>query len=52
MNLKNVTFLALVGTVMLMVLSIAGFTFDVLNVLRDLIPATSALSHKFGTHPG
>ena len=29
---------------MLMVLSIAGFIFDVLNVLRDLIPATRLLT--------
>jgi len=43
MNLKNAAFRARVGTVMLMVLSIAGFIFDVLNVLRDLIPATRLL---------
>jgi len=44
MNLKNAAFLALVGTVMLTVLLIAGFIFDVLNVLRGLIPATRLLT--------
>ena len=41
MNLKNAVLLALVGTVMLTALLIAGFIFDVLNVLRGLIPATT-----------
>lgn len=36
--------LALVGTVMLTVLLIAGFIFDVLNVLRGLVPATRLLT--------
>ena len=44
MNLKNGAFLARVGTVMLTVLLIAGFTFHVLNVLRGLIPATRLLT--------
>jgi uncharacterized membrane protein YuzA (DUF378 family) len=44
MNLKNAACLALVGTVMLTVLLIAGFVFDVLNVLRGLIPATRLLT--------
>ena len=44
MNLKNAAFLARVGTVMLTVLLIAGFTFRVLNVLRGLIPATRLLT--------
>ena len=44
MNLKNAALLALVGTVMLTVLLIAGFIFDVLNVLRGLIPATRLLT--------
>jgi len=39
MNPKKAACLALVGTVMLTVLLIAGFIFDVLNVLRRLIPA-------------
>ena len=44
MNLKNAALLALVGTVMLTVLLIAGFIFDVLNVLRGLIPAARLLT--------
>jgi uncharacterized membrane protein YuzA (DUF378 family) len=44
MNLKNAASLALVGTVMLTVLLIAGFIFDVLNVLRGLIPAARLLT--------
>ncbi len=44
MNLKNAAFLALVGTVMLTVLLIAGFIYDVLNVLRGLIPASRLLT--------
>jgi hypothetical protein len=39
MNLKNAASLALVGALMLTVLLIAGFIFDVLNVLRGLLPA-------------
>ena len=38
MNLKNAAFLALVGSVMLTVLLIASFVFDLLNVLRGLVP--------------
>lgn len=44
MNLKNAAFLALVGSVMLTVLLMAGFIFDVLNVLRGLIPAIRLLT--------
>ena len=44
MNLKNAAFLALVGMLMLTVLLIAGFIFDVLNVLRGLIPAIRLLT--------
>ena len=44
MNLKNAALLALVGTVVLTVLLIAGFIFDVLNVLRGLIPAIRLLT--------
>jgi hypothetical protein len=44
MNLKNAAFLALVGTLMLTVLLIAGFIFDALNVLRGLIPAIRLLT--------
>jgi hypothetical protein len=44
MNLKNAAFLALVGTLMLTVLLIANFIFDVLNVLRGLLPAIRLLT--------
>jgi uncharacterized membrane protein YuzA (DUF378 family) len=44
MSLKKSAFLALVGTVMLTVLLIAGFIFDVLNLLRGLIPAARLLT--------
>ena len=44
MNLKNAARLALVGTVVLTVLLIAGFIFDVLNVLRGLLPAVRLLT--------
>jgi hypothetical protein len=44
MNLRNAAFLAVVGTVMLTVLLIAGFIFDVLNVVSGLIPATRLLT--------
>jgi uncharacterized membrane protein YuzA (DUF378 family) len=44
MTLKNAAFLALVGTAVLTVLLIAGFIFDVLNVLRGLIPAARLLT--------
>jgi hypothetical protein len=44
MNLKNAGFLALVETVMLTFLLIAGFIFDVLNVLRG--SRNSGRSHR------
>jgi hypothetical protein len=44
MNLRNAALLALVGTVMLTVLLVAGFIFDVLNILRGLIPAARLLT--------
>jgi uncharacterized membrane protein YuzA (DUF378 family) len=44
MNLKNSALLALVGMVMLTILLIVGFMFDVLNVLRGLIPAARLLT--------
>lgn len=44
MNLKNAASLALVGALMLTVLLIAGFIFDVLNVLRGLLPAIRLLT--------
>ena len=44
MNLKNAAFLALVGTLMLTVLLIANFIFDVLNVVRGLLPAIRLLT--------
>ena len=47
MNLKNAAFLALVGTLMLTVLLIANFIFDVLNVVRGLLPAIRLLTTSF-----
>jgi uncharacterized protein YybS (DUF2232 family) len=44
MNLKNAAFLALAGTAMLTLLLLAGFIFDLLNVLRGLIPVTRLLT--------
>ena len=44
MTLKNAAVLALVGMVMLTVLLIAGFIYDLVNVLRGLIPVTRALT--------
>jgi len=44
MNLKNAASLALVGALMLTVLLIAGFIFDVLHVLRGLLPAIKLLT--------
>lgn len=52
MNLKNAAFLALVGSVMLTVLLVAGFIFDILNVLRGLIPAIRLLTSFIYTFAG
>jgi hypothetical protein len=50
MNLKNGALLALIGTLLLTILLVAGLISDVLNVMRGLIPATrilSSLIHAF-----
>ena len=50
MALKNAALLALVGTLVLTVLLVAGLILDVLNVARGLIPVTTMLSsliHSF-----
>lgn len=50
MSLKNATLLALIGTLLLTILLIAGFVSDVLNLSQGLIPATKVLSsliHSF-----
>jgi hypothetical protein len=44
MTLKNAAFLALVGTAILTILLVSDLIFDVLNVMRGLIPATTMLS--------
>jgi hypothetical protein len=44
MSLKNAALLALIGTLLLTILLIAGLITDVLNVLRGLIPVTTMLS--------
>jgi hypothetical protein len=44
MNLKNAALLALIGTLLLTILLVAGLISDVLNVMRGLIPATRMLS--------
>jgi hypothetical protein len=50
MNLKNAALLALVGTLLLTILLVAGLISDVLNVMQGLIPAMrmlSSLLHAF-----
>lgn len=44
MTLKNTAFLALVGTVLVTILLIAGLITDVLGVVRGLIPAMRLLT--------
>jgi hypothetical protein len=44
MSLKNAALLALIGMLLLTILMLADFIFDVLNVLRGLIAATTLLS--------
>jgi hypothetical protein len=50
MSLKNAALLALIGTLLLTILLVAGLISDVLNVMRGLIPETrmlSSLIHSF-----
>ena len=50
MNLKNAALLALIGTLLLTILLVAGLISDVLNVMQGLIPAMrmlSSLLHAF-----
>ncbi len=50
MNLKNAALLALIGTLLLTILLVAGFITDVLNVMQGLIAVTQLLSsliHSF-----
>lgn len=44
MTLKKAALLALIGTLFLTILLVAGLIFDILNVLRGLVPATHLLS--------
>jgi hypothetical protein len=44
MTLKNAALLALIGTILITALLMWGFVFNVLNVLRSLIPATMPFS--------
>jgi hypothetical protein len=44
MTLKNAALLALIGTILITALLVWEFVFNVLNVLRGLIPATMLFS--------
>ena len=44
MTLKNAALLALIGTILITALFVWDFVFNVLNVLRGLIPAIMLLS--------
>lgn len=44
MTLKNAALLALIGTILITALSVWTFVFNVLNVLRGLIPALTLFS--------
>ena len=44
MTLKTAAFLALIGTVLVAVLDVLNLIFDLLNVLRGLVPAVSVIS--------
>jgi hypothetical protein len=44
MALKNAALFALIGTLLLTILLVAGLILDVLNITRGLIPATKVLS--------
>jgi hypothetical protein len=51
MTLKNAALLALIGTVLMTVLLVWNFVFNLLNLLRGLIPAVtlfSSLIYAFG----
>jgi hypothetical protein len=43
-TLKNAALLALIGTILITALLVWDFVFNVLNVLRGLIPATALFS--------
>ena len=44
MTLKNAALLALVGTVLITALQVWTFIFNVVNALRDLVPAVTILT--------
>jgi hypothetical protein len=44
MTLKNASLLALVGTILMTVLSVWNFVLTLLNVLRDLVPPVRLFS--------
>jgi hypothetical protein len=44
MTLKNAALLALIGTILITALLVWMFVFDVLNVLRGLVPAVMLFS--------
>jgi hypothetical protein len=44
MSLKNAAFVALVGMILLTVLSLAGFIRDVVSALNGLVPAIRVLT--------
>ena len=44
MSLKNAALLALVGMLLVTILVVAGFIYDLLNVSQGLIPVTKVLS--------
>jgi hypothetical protein len=51
MTLKNAALLALIGTILVTALLVWTFVFNLLNVLRDLVPAVmlfSSLIYAFG----
>jgi hypothetical protein len=52
MNLKNASLLALIGTTLITALLAWTLFFDVLNVLRDLLPVVklfASIIYAFGT---
>jgi hypothetical protein len=44
MTLKNAALLALIGTVLIVALQVWTFVFNVVNALRDLVPAVTVLT--------
>jgi hypothetical protein len=44
MTLKNAALLALIGTILMTALLMWAFVLNVLNVLRDLVPAVTVFS--------